>query len=293
MFYAILSSLALLQASPAVYQAPMHAVEATIPNTRVSSLRSSEGETYTVSVALPSGPPPAGGYPVVYLLDANLFFGTAVEAVRLMQLGGELPQMIIVGVGYPTNDVMLFAAKRQFDLTPTAWEIPLSYGRLGDKTGGGAAFLQFLTQQVKPAIARDFQVASDKQVLVGDSLGGLFAVQTALTSPEAFTDYVITSPSLWWDDELLLRRTASPGRDAKRVSGRVFVGVGSLEEAAIPAARMVSNVARLPALLGASQPGGPVVETKVFEDETHLSVPAVSLSRGLRTIFHSAPLKPQ
>ena len=38
-----------------------------------------------------------------------------------------------------------------------------------------------------------------RRVLAGESLAGLFVVDTFLGSPDAFDDYIAVSPSLWWD----------------------------------------------------------------------------------------------
>lgn len=53
------------------------------------------------------------------------------------------------------------------------------------------------------------------------------ATEILLKKPELFTNYIIVSPSLWWDDESLLK--AAPGflttqKDDKRV---VYISVGT------------------------------------------------------------------
>jgi predicted alpha/beta superfamily hydrolase len=42
-------------------------------------------------------------------------------------------------------------------------------------------------------------------MLIGQSLGGLLATEVLLKRPELFSQYVIVSPSLWWDKESLLK----------------------------------------------------------------------------------------
>ena len=62
------------------------------------------GRTYEISVALPRDY--AGSestYPVLYAVDANGQFGTVVEASRNLSRSGEIPDLIVVGVGYPVG----------------------------------------------------------------------------------------------------------------------------------------------------------------------------------------------
>ena len=71
----------------------------TIPNTEVRMVSSSNvGQEYEILVALPYGHTDADrSYPVLYVLDANWTFGLITDTIRLLQLGDELPEMVIVG----------------------------------------------------------------------------------------------------------------------------------------------------------------------------------------------------
>ncbi|MDH3223681.1 MAG: hypothetical protein OEO23_08190, partial [Gemmatimonadota bacterium] len=97
----------------------------TIPRTHVLDMESTHAEAhYQLWVAEPVAgvrPLPPGPRSVLWVLDANLFFGTAVEATRIMhQLFGELPPLLVVGVAYDTEDPVLQAELRVRDFTPTS-----------------------------------------------------------------------------------------------------------------------------------------------------------------------------
>jgi predicted alpha/beta superfamily hydrolase len=63
------------------------------------------GRVYRVRVATPYGPPPETGYPVLYVLDGDGYFGSFADAARMRAaLGAELPHAAVVGVGYPGGD---------------------------------------------------------------------------------------------------------------------------------------------------------------------------------------------
>ncbi len=54
-----------------------------VPGTEVREMRSKGGRTYRIFVSFPQEEPPASGFPVIYLLDANSVFGTMAEALRV------------------------------------------------------------------------------------------------------------------------------------------------------------------------------------------------------------------
>jgi predicted alpha/beta superfamily hydrolase len=160
-------------------------------------------------VYVPSTPAPEAGFPVIFLLDGNAYFRSAVDEIRLMSahpVKGVEPA-IIVGVGYPI-DTPHDIPRRWFDLTPPtnapvkaplshmAQETPIQYG-------GAQALGDFIEQQAKPWLAAHYPVDKQRYMLMGHSLGGLFTLNTLLSEPERFQKYVAISPSLWWNDHYL------------------------------------------------------------------------------------------
>ena len=108
----------------------------TIPNTEVRMVSSSNvGQEYEIFVALPHNHTSADkAYPDLYVLDANWSFGLITETIRLLQLGEELPEMIIAGIAYPVNDVAEIRRLRARDYTPTVDRRPEAVE--SDGTGG-------------------------------------------------------------------------------------------------------------------------------------------------------------
>jgi hypothetical protein len=102
-----------------------------IPNTEVRHIRSSiVGDEFQLSIALPTNYHSTDTtYPVLYLTDANLFFAAATQIARMMQLFHTVPEVIIVGIGYPSDSISNWLALRSRDLTPTS--IPDPMGRVG------------------------------------------------------------------------------------------------------------------------------------------------------------------
>ena len=116
------------------------------------------GAPYRIFLALPKGPAPPAGFPVLYLLDANASFATLVEAQRR---GGERPAgtgigpTVLVGIGHAA-DGLYDRTRRTFDYTagPSGETPAAGDGRAPDTraTGGGDGFLAFLRGEVKTAV---------------------------------------------------------------------------------------------------------------------------------------------
>jgi predicted alpha/beta superfamily hydrolase len=249
-----------------------------------------------LQVLSPVRPPPSGGkLPVVFVLDGNLLFPAVASMASMLSLG-EMPSVLVVGIGYrlepslaPGPFLLQYQARRNRDYTPTLdraflAQMQASHARLGatypaDGTPGGAdRFLAFIEEELKPLIAaRHPQADLHDTTLMGDSLGGLFAMHVLLQSPRSFTRYVACSPALWWDQLLLTRAPLDFGESRPRL----FVSIGSLEaqtEMAEPAARMDARLAAVPA----EQLD---YRFQVFDGETHVSAVFAGFSRGLREVF--------
>jgi predicted alpha/beta superfamily hydrolase len=165
-------------------------------------------------------------YPVLYVLDGEYFFRQAVAAVQfLSELGYEggqhpIPEMIVVGV---------VNVDRERDYTPT--HAPeQSRGRLSFPTSGGARrFAEYLEKELIPLVDTRYRTRPHR-VLSGWSLGGLFTVHTYLERPGLFSRYLAISPSLWWDDSVVVRETRRRLRAGGALpSRRLVITLGTLE----------------------------------------------------------------
>lgn len=241
---------------------------------------------FEIRVARPL-PPFMGGAPsnycVLYVLDGDLFFGLATDMTRLMhRLFGELPPILVVGIGYGTVDGNVMNDARNRDFTPTA-------DARAALSGGASHFLGFLRDELKPLIAERYPQATGPSALFGSSMGGLFASFAALEQPESFDRYIIASPALWWDDHLLVRTARQRRLWRSDAPARVFMAVGALEEGSgipqIDSFKLVSNTRDLAQQLQMRSAPGLEVWLQILADETHTSVVPVALTRGLRTMY--------
>jgi hypothetical protein len=187
---------------------------ATIPATEVRTLRSAiVDQEYLISVALPFRYHefPEKTYPVIYVLDANLYFGMVVEMVRTLSIRvpfcNPFPDAIIVGVGYPAHGSATEAYAqvthlRMRDFLPVRDEGAEGFIQdvfpVSDHVASGGAdhFLQFIQQELVPWIESAYRIDTADRTLMGFSWGGLFALYALFHEPLLFQRYVVASPDL-------------------------------------------------------------------------------------------------
>jgi len=175
-------------------------------------------ETRVLNIYLPDGyaKNTSEQYPVIYLLDgsADEDFVHIVGLVQFLTMIEEMPKSIVVGIAnIDRKRDFTFPTNNQKDLKnyPT--------------TGKSEKFMAFLEKELAPYIQKNYRTTAIKTI-IGQSLGGLLATEILLKKPALFDNYIIVSPSLWWDDESLL--TKAPEL-LKNISTpvNVYVSVGT------------------------------------------------------------------
>jgi predicted alpha/beta superfamily hydrolase len=157
------------------------------------------------------------------------------------------------------------------------------------ESGGAAKFLGFIRDELMPFIDAKYPTNPKDRAYWGDSLGGLFGCFVLFTRPDTFNRYIIGSPSIWWAGEDVLKLAEEYGKTHADLPANVFMGVGGLEEVgALASFRMVTDVFRLEGMLRAKKYPGLQLTTRVFPDESHTTVAAMNLIRGLVSVFGPA-----
>lgn len=180
-------------------------------------------EERTLNIYLPNGFDKEKIYPVIYLLDGSvdediLHVSGLVHFFNLMY---EMPEFIIVGIGNVDR-------KRDFTFPTDIEALKKEY----PTTGHSAKFIEFITNELQPYIESNYKTNSTKY-LIGQSLGGLLACEILLKKPELFTHYLITSPSLWWDDESLLKQAKTLLNEKHNQLEYINITIGSKEHRTI------------------------------------------------------------
>lgn len=215
-------------AAPAVDVAPESGLPAgpRSRTTREWALASRQGRDYVIRASVPDGPAPPGGFPVIYVLDGDAWFGAAVEVARIRE-HSKLSPAVIVGVAYPSR-TFFDAVRRSFDFTPPG-SADADMESEGIPLGGAEQFLAFLNQTLKPELRARFPVSADGEALFGHSLGGLFVLYAMFRSPESFETYLAASPSMGFSNAVVLQGEAAFAANPARKSIRVLVTAGEFE----------------------------------------------------------------
>ena len=238
------------------------------------------GDTFEISVALPLDYAQSDRrYPLVIALDADLAFAAVAQIARLMQFRDELPQFVLVGIGY--GDLPTALRKRRRDLTPAVDRDNEACAEPG-ACGGAERFAGFIETELLPFLRRRYRVDASDLTLVGNSLGGLFGCYLLLERPRLFGRYLLGSPTVSWAGGWALA-AVSPSAVPRDLSARVYVGVGGDEGEDVLAAR--TFVERLQGLDRERLS----LTFQVFAGERHMSVQPMAVTRGLRVLFGTAP----
>jgi predicted alpha/beta superfamily hydrolase len=206
-------------------------------------------------------------YPVFYVLDGDIAFGMAASIARYLQIGDNIPELIVVGIGYGALD-MTAAEKRRRDYRQT-------------KTGGAEDFLMFIKDELIPFIDSNYRTIAGDRAINGYSIGGLFALYVLFTMPETFSRYIIGSPNLTWDNGSIFNyEENSPGKIGN-MQFRLFISVGSEESDE----KFFDPVNEMVIKILDRNYSGLTLSTKVFEGSSHLEGPPEVLTFGLLSVF--------
>lgn len=224
-----------------------------------------------VNVALPKGY--AGStrrLPILYLLDGGVKdedFPKISDFVSALIAAGKLAPMIVVGIE---------GVDRKHDLTHPA-TFPADV-KLLPQAGGAAAYRRFLVDELQPWVKARYRT-NGQTGLIGESLAGLFVVETLLREPQAFDAYLAASPSLWWDDQSLSRQAAVLLKAGRFKDRRLYLSIGD------EGATMQAGVDRVVAALKAAPPEGLTWRYDPMPGEHHSTIYDPSAKAGLPWLF--------
>ena len=94
--------------------------------------------------------------------------------------------------------------------------------KIAPRVGGSAAFRQFIRTELMPAIKARYRTTSETAI-VGESLAGLFVVETLMREPDMFDTYIAFDPSLWWNNQKLVKDAAEHLRSTLKSEKILFV----------------------------------------------------------------------
>lgn len=262
----VVAALALAPAAPAVE--PVTNAEAVRIASKVL------GEERTILISTPRGYERGSArYPVLYVTDGDAHLLHTRGTVDFLARNGLMPDVIVVGV---TN------TNRTRDLTPTKGLARRDDGTLVtvESSGGALKFLDFFEKELTGYVEKTYRTAPFR-IFAGHSLGGLFALTALVERPGLFNASIAASPSLHWDDDVILRRTEGFLEGRKELRHTLFVTMAD-EEKGDPSP---TRFERLRKILKRSKAAGFAWDARLLDDEDHGSVVLRSHYYGLRRVF--------
>ncbi len=222
------------------------------------------GATREINVWLPPGYAESGrSYPVLYLLDGGTTWQDFHHISGLAQLGtvnGTTRDIIVIGIASVDR-------RNELALPTDNPELIARYPTHGQSE----RFRRFIADEVQPFVESRFRT-NGETALMGESLAGLFVVETFLKEPQMFDAWVAVSPSLWWDGGRLAQQSGAHLRDHSNDARTLILTMGNEgAEAQAPMETLTANLREhaSPGLTWTFQPR---------PDETHA------------TIYHGAAL---
>ncbi|MEE3331367.1 MAG: alpha/beta hydrolase-fold protein [Myxococcota bacterium] len=255
---------------------------------------------HQILVALPASydTQPDKKYPVLWVTDGNSI-NLPVGILELLVSAGLAPEMIIVGVGMPSELGMAeFVRRRITDFAPPGDKFfadgvagdALKNSQYGAYVGSlprkGDKFLDFLIDEVRPALAKKYRMSGDHG-LYGHSAGGMFTGYAIFARPGDFSKYIVGSPSLFAVDRKAFQLEEEYAKNHKDLNVSVFFGAGELEihNTFLAGWSVVSSPVLMAETLQLRQYPSLKVTTRIFHGKDHATVVPETLRKGITTLW--------
>jgi uncharacterized protein len=226
-------------------------------------------------------------FPVLYVLDGNGMFALVKSIIEIQQISQSVPELIIVGIGYPTKTYRECIGLRGRDFTPVELtpEQKAGIAYPFEETGGASRFFAFIAEELIPSIDREFRTDSDDRALTGFSLGSVFALYALFHYPVLFSRLVAVSPGIpfdYWVDGVLDTEKAY-AKQHSSLPVRVFIGVESSGNGA--SIEQVENCRQFVKRIGERNYQALETRFQIFEGTDHTAVGPVGLTYGIRDVY--------
>lgn len=231
------------------------------------------GEVRRVNVYLPPGyaESPDVRFPVLYMPDGGIGedFLHVAGLVQVLVGNGTMRPFVLVGIENTS---------RRRDMTgPTG---NAEDRKIAPHVGGSEAFRAFIREELMPRIAARYRTTSEKAI-VGESLAGLFVVETFLLEPDLFDTYIAFDPSLWWNDGKLVAGAGERLR-ALAVRGKKLYFASSDEKG------IADLTERFAAVLVKNAPSAVEWHYEKMPEEKHSTIYHPAALRAFRAVFKPA-----
>lgn len=235
------------------------------------------GETRRINVYAPAGyaESPDARLPVLYMPDGGIGedFLHVAGLVQVSVGNGTMRPFLLVGIEN---------TERRRDMTgPTANEVDR---KIAPRVGGSAAFRRFIRTELMPEVGRRYRT-TDETAIVGESLAGLFVVETFLLEPDLFDTWIAFDPSLWWNDGELVARAPELLRGRAARESTLYLASSDQREIAELTRRLAETLER-------TAPPGVRWHHEPMPEERHSTIYHPAALRAFRALFRPGGDRP-
>jgi predicted alpha/beta superfamily hydrolase len=189
-------------------------------------------ETRRINVYTPPGYDAAAGarYPVLYMPDGGVDedFPHVTNDIDSAIRAGQMRPVIVVGIEN---------TERRRDMTgPTDVD---EDRKIAPHVGGSGNFRAFIREELMPVV-RERVRGNGRTGIVGESLAGLFVVETFFQENRLFDTYIALSPSLWWNGQALMRGAERRLKAQPPLTGTLYLAVAGDDDRGDAVKAMVS-----------------------------------------------------
>lgn len=191
-----------------------------IPGHETFTIQSGQlGEDRVINVWTPAGySTNSVPLPVMYMADGGIKedFPHIANTLKKLIAEAKIKPLILVGIEN---------TERRRDLTGFT-EVQKDK-EIAPVIGGSEKFRAFIREELFPEINKKYRTTNEKSI-IGESLAGLFVLETFFLEPEMFDNYIAFDPSLWWNDQYWVKTAKEHLSTFRETGKRVwFAGSGA------------------------------------------------------------------
>lgn len=239
------------------------------------------GETFTIQSEILSevrrinvyAPPPYAQspdtrLPVLYMPDGGM-------AEDFLHIAGLIQVSVGNGTMRPFLLVGIENTQRRRDLTGPTQRADDT--KIAPRVGGSAAFRRFIRAELMPIVNTRYRTTPETAIM-GESLAGLFVVETLFVEPDLFDTYMAFDPSLWWNNKELLEKAGSRSGASGKQQRTLYLASSDETELSILTQQLVDRLRK-------NAPADLRLHYEPMPQETHATIYHPAALQALRRLF--------
>ena len=152
--------------------------------------------------------------------------------------------------------------------------------KIARRVGGSAAFRKFIRDELMPRVKGQYRTTKETAI-VGESLAGLFVVETFFRDPDLFDTYIAVDPSLWWNNQELVNAATEQIRARPKLEKTLYLATSDEKGIAEPTQKFAEA-------LGKNAPAGIRWHHEKMPEEQHSTIYHPAALKAFRAVFKRA-----